>query len=318
MNIENAESAKKLLVKSLIVQVVAIILPIISYIGTYALLISDSQTYQNVGIFALVVLLFVFLGLWIYRVVVAISSMSKIQQFFAAYQDSVFAEKCKLAKTLYIVSIVFDFLFPLLNIFIYIYELVIWFAVKERLNTVITSNCYADIVPQDVSKSSSSNSGCLIAIIVASAVGFILIFVMGVSAAIALPAYAKYMNKARFTEVVNIADIVKAPVTLCVDEFGIDNIEQHCVNGHEGTGWYIEQPEYYATKYVSSVEVTAINAQKNNANKGVVTITTTGNPVIFHETYTYVIKGTFNSNGQVDWHVDPNSTCLEANLCNRH
>ncbi|MEE1339776.1 MAG: prepilin-type N-terminal cleavage/methylation domain-containing protein, partial [Succinivibrionaceae bacterium] len=43
----------------------------------------------------------------------------------------------------------------------------------------------------------------------------IVIAIIGILAAIALPAYAKYMARARFTEVVQATDGVKKQVELC-------------------------------------------------------------------------------------------------------
>ena len=44
----------------------------------------------------------------------------------------------------------------------------------------------------------------------------IVIAIIGILAAIALPAYAKYMARARFTEVVQATDGVKKQVELCI------------------------------------------------------------------------------------------------------
>ena len=44
----------------------------------------------------------------------------------------------------------------------------------------------------------------------------IVIAIIGILAAIALPAYAKYMARARFTEVTSAVDGVKKQVELCI------------------------------------------------------------------------------------------------------
>ena len=95
----------------------------------------------------------------------------------------------------------------------------------------------------------------------------IVIAIIGILAAIALPAYARYMARARFTEVTSAVDGVKKQVELCVFDLGhtgftanskltpatgksADDKDVDCSNGQSGNGWNIDTDTNYATKYV--------------------------------------------------------------------
>ena len=93
----------------------------------------------------------------------------------------------------------------------------------------------------------------------------IVIAIIGILLAIAFPAYGSYMKKAKYTEVFNVAESVKTPIALCIQEYGITQASK-CKNsgasegtsasGSSGFGWAIKAPTDYATKYVAQVEVT--------------------------------------------------------------
>lgn len=145
----------------------------------------------------------------------------------------------------------------------------------------------------------------------------IVIAIIGILAAIALPAYARYMARARFTEVTSAVDGVKKQVELCI----FDNGPAYTAKGNQikvtactnaagsdahGNGWRIGSTGAYKTKFVSLIEVTS----------GEITATAVkGNGLNNH---TFTIQPQFGSsdNGVVDWvRIDTKSSCIDADLC---
>ena len=87
----------------------------------------------------------------------------------------------------------------------------------------------------------------------------IVIAIIGILAAIALPAYSSYMKKAKFTEATQQLESVKTQVALCIQEKGI-TLANECSNtdaaGADGFGWELKKSGDYATKYVTDILVT--------------------------------------------------------------
>ena len=150
----------------------------------------------------------------------------------------------------------------------------------------------------------------------------IVIAIIGILAAIALPAYSSYMKKAKFTEATQQVESVKTQVALCIQEFGINNVEGHCVNNQEGFGWEIKTAGDYATKYVDTITVAASNAEDGDSGTTkakLVTITVQVNTTQFgvDEGYTLILDGNWTAAGQLDWEVNSGSTCIAAKLCGK-
>ena len=140
----------------------------------------------------------------------------------------------------------------------------------------------------------------------------IVIAIIGILAAIALPAYAKYMARARFTEVIQAVDGVKKQVELCIFDVGpafaanSTITASACDNGGKGNGWRIGANTDYATKYVASIAVT-------NATIAATAVSTNG---LGSKKYVLVPKFGAVDNGIVDWERDNTaSTCIDADLC---
>ena len=80
----------------------------------------------------------------------------------------------------------------------------------------------------------------------------IVVAIIGILAAVALPQYQSYTKKAKFTEIVNIADGFKTDVALCVQNQ--NGTLTGCTAGSSGEGWAIPTPS--AVGKVAALSVT--------------------------------------------------------------
>lgn len=136
----------------------------------------------------------------------------------------------------------------------------------------------------------------------------IVIAIIGILAAIALPAYSKYTARAKFTEVTAATASVKQQVELCIFDQGW-SAKANCATGRKATsfsgrGWDLSKAAgSYTTKYVSTITVAAgqITAKAKNAQnlKG----------------STLILTPVQGKADQVDWKLDPSSTCITNDLC---
>ena len=123
----------------------------------------------------------------------------------------------------------------------------------------------------------------------------IVIAIIGILAAIAIPQYQQYTKKAKFAEVVNIAAGYKVDVGLCIQNQ--NNVLTGCSAGLAGPGWDIK-PAAGAVKYVNSVGIA----------DGIITGTAISTNGLAGETY--VLTPTPNSATSVTWGIT--GTCLTA------
>ena len=92
----------------------------------------------------------------------------------------------------------------------------------------------------------------------------IVIAIIGILAAIALPAYSKYTARAKFTEVTTAAGPLKQQVELCFFDLGTlengnnpDTGATECTDTQKGTGWNLERAvKDTSSKYVKGAKVT--------------------------------------------------------------
>jgi type IV pilus assembly protein PilA len=129
----------------------------------------------------------------------------------------------------------------------------------------------------------------------------IVVAIIGILAAVALPAYQTYTQKAKFSEVVLATSTQKTAVEICGQTAAttVATFVSECIatkNGIVNAG---------PTGEVLSVEVTAEDPN--------IIITAIGNATTFPNDETYILKGTWLT-GQVTWDRT-SGTCIASGLC---
>jgi type IV pilus assembly protein PilA len=124
----------------------------------------------------------------------------------------------------------------------------------------------------------------------------IVVAIIGILAAVALPAYQNYTKKAKFAEVTTAVAAVKTAITVCA---ATENDLEDCDTAAE-IGYTLESAE--AGQYVSDVAITATSA----------VITATGTADVDGSTFT--LTPTLNATtGALSW--AEGGTCVAAGLC---
>jgi len=128
----------------------------------------------------------------------------------------------------------------------------------------------------------------------------IVVAIIGILAAVALPAYKTYSDRARFSEVVLAATPAKTAIELCVQ---VSSVAAGCHNVDDGTdgstnGWAI-------SKYVEKVEIGG-----DSAAPYVLVSSKTGDPF---DGATFKLLGEV-SGGTITWD-NTAGTCGTAGLC---
>jgi type IV pilus assembly protein PilA len=134
----------------------------------------------------------------------------------------------------------------------------------------------------------------------------IVVAIIGILAAVAIPSYQNYTKKAKFTEVVQATSPLKLAVEECVQSQGLTTAGavSGCAPGSNG----VPSTTVSASGYVTSVVVAA-------GGTGVITATSaTGAGKVDSTTaYTYILTPTVNTNGSVDW--ASTGTCKDVGIC---
>jgi len=125
----------------------------------------------------------------------------------------------------------------------------------------------------------------------------IVIAIIGILAAIALPAYQDYTKRAKFSEVVLGTAAVKTAVELCGQDL---NSVATCTDGLNGPGYSIVA-DAAGTGNLASVSTTA----------GLITATAINGNGLAGETYT--LQAAVGADGRVTW--TQAGTCVGANIC---
>ena len=130
----------------------------------------------------------------------------------------------------------------------------------------------------------------------------IVIAIIGILAAIALPAYQTYTKKAKFTEVVLAASSVKGKVDTCFQTRGAAAAAAIATGGACAT----------EGKVGADVAGAAAGSHVNTVTYANGKITATGAGTV--DSRNYILNATA-SNGTLIWAEDASSTCIDAGLC---
>jgi prepilin-type N-terminal cleavage/methylation domain-containing protein len=129
----------------------------------------------------------------------------------------------------------------------------------------------------------------------------IVVAIVAILAAVALPAYQKYTARAKFTEVITATSGVKQQVELCMYDKGFANAACTNTAAASGAGWTLKVPSAYATDYLATIEVAS----------GTITATAVATNNLGGKKY--VLTPTEGTAGQIKWAIS--GDCKAADLC---
>ncbi len=131
----------------------------------------------------------------------------------------------------------------------------------------------------------------------------IVVAIVGILAAVAIPSYLNYSHKAKFLEVVQATAPFKIAVEICAQQQGgLSNCSAPGSNGIPNAFAAVDG----TTGYVASVSVGTNGAIIAHSQQ--ITVGST------HD-FTYILTPTYQPNGQVTWKKDATSTCESKALC---
>lgn len=130
----------------------------------------------------------------------------------------------------------------------------------------------------------------------------IVVAIIGILAAVALPAYNTYTKKARFSEIVLATSPAKTAFELCIQN---GNTLTACADG--GTTAAGAAVKGALTGSADGANVTSVAMGTDGK------ITATGAATV--DSKTYILAPTVTTNNSVTWAVDTTSTCLAAGIC---
>lgn len=129
----------------------------------------------------------------------------------------------------------------------------------------------------------------------------IVVAIIGILAAIALPAYQTYTKKARFSEVELAVASVKNSIDVCYQTVGTDDLQKCDTLGELGLD---------ATAVQNGTHVNTVGIGALTDAAGPIVVTGTGQDSV--DAKTYIMTGTPN-NGTLSW--AKTGTCVAAGFC---
>jgi type IV pilus assembly protein PilA len=132
----------------------------------------------------------------------------------------------------------------------------------------------------------------------------IVVAIIGILAAIAIPAYQNYVNKAKFSELIQATSPVKLAVDICAQQNGG---LKDCSGGSNGVPANTAATAAAISTYVKSITTVG----ENNNTKATITVVAT-DKIPGATTPTYILTGNYNTDtGQVTW----TGSCTPTTLC---
>jgi type IV pilus assembly protein PilA len=131
----------------------------------------------------------------------------------------------------------------------------------------------------------------------------IVVAIIGILAAVALPAYQTYTKKAKFSEVILATSPVKTAISLCIQQ---GNTIGECADG--------------GTTAAGATVAGALLGASDADNVLSVTVTATTGEIVATGTTDvddrdYRLTPAVTTNNSVTWDVNTSSTCLAGGLC---
>ncbi len=136
----------------------------------------------------------------------------------------------------------------------------------------------------------------------------IVIAIIGILAALALPAYQTYAKKAKFSEVVMATTAVKSAIDICYQTKGSMAACQPVNESGTGSQSVLAAQD----NAVSGAHVLSVVASHDTATSSLKIEATGKEPV---DSETYILVGTDAGTGSLSWDLDTASTCLVSGLC---
>lgn len=138
----------------------------------------------------------------------------------------------------------------------------------------------------------------------------IVIAIISILAAIAIPTYQNHINKVKFTEIILATSPYKTAIASCALQEGMIT---NCTNSENGNGQYGIPPainnsnnnhSYIKSMIINPVDATHVQIVAISQHIG-----------SDNMSYTYILNGEYQTNGQINWTKDNKSTCIAHGIC---